>query len=776
MTDTITWHWSFPGGIWGLLAAIVLSLAFIWRAYARTLRLLSPGRRWTLTVLRSLLLILLIVCLASPQKVLTRSFKRDLHKPAAIIVDTSGSMVRPDPRGQTRLGLARQALAGIWNPSGQMKLFTFDEKLEPVSSPNALNAISDPQRETHLLASLRDVLNVAPQGGWGEVVVLTDGNDSTSDDVEETGRLFRESRTPLLLAATLTDLRQPDFIRLANVNLPPVNIVNTQYPLDVFVRSATTTPQEITVRVLQNNQPVDETSLTVSPGPHTQKATFHFTQQTLGPQDYQVQLIEEGKTDPSDTLYASTQICNRPEIAVLYYAGSLSIEYRYVRAAFADHPSITIESAVHVSPSALRHQLLFGDQSHGNFEADSFPKTVQELNQYRVIVLADLLPSQLDEQQTDALLDYVKGGGGLIFMVSNTVVASDFSGSKLEQLLPVVFEPKPEEPEAADNNSSQPDAETLLQQQMAETHDPDADDNSDGDNTGADHSTVTNLTKMSFTADGLAVLGKLGDLPEESAPMFREYATVQRAKPGAIVAAEHPVDSNSWGKRPLLAMQHFGLGRSAVLATDSIWRWQLSLPSTSHAYEKLWQQMLFWVANQDGNAPEIHLPDPSAKLGEKVEITVTAPKQTPLDAANRMTLMAYSPDDSSQMIPLKPGATPGTYQALVTAAPAPWMRFEASIADLNRSTAVLNIRSVQTSIEDEHLAPDLSLLHRLAAAAGGQVLDAGSLRHLPTLDVETENAVAENKVIDLWNNSIVFILILALFCAELLLRRKLKLL
>lgn len=770
MTDTITWHWSFPGGVWGLVAALVFSILFIWRSYARTLRLLSPRARWALTILRSLLLTVLIVCLASPQKVLTRSFKRDLHKPIALLVDTSGSMVRPDARQHTRLGLAQQALARIWTSAVELKLFSFADKLEPLGTPDALNSAADPERETHLLASLRGVLDASPPGGWGGVIVFTDGNDSTDDNVEETGRLFRDRQTPLLLAATQTDLQQPDFIRLANVHVPPVNIVDTKYPLDVYIDSETTAPHEMTVRVLQNNQPVSETNLTVTPGPHTQKTTFHFSQPAQGPQDYQVQLIEEGRADPTDTFYASTRIAVRPEINVLYYAGSLSVEYRYVRAAFARHPSIKIESAVHVSASALRRQVLFGDQSRSDFDAESFPKTVEELNQYRVIVLADLLPSQLDEQQTQALLDYVKGGGGLIFLVSNTVVASDFSDSKLEQLLPVVFEPKPAAPDATPSTDNLSLTAKLVEQ-LEQVGDPSANDDTD-----ASRSAVANLVQMDFTPDGLAVLGNLGDQPGESAPMFREYAAVQRAKPGAIIAAEHPTDSDSWGKRPLLAMQHFGQGRSAVLATDSIWRWQLSLPSTSHAYEKLWQQMLLWVANQDANILDVQVPNPSVKLGEKVTVTVKVPGNIPPAAANQMTLMAYSPDGSSQMVPVTPATLPGTYTGSVTAAPAPWMRLEASVLNLDRSAAVLNIRSDNISVEDRHLAPDLSLLHRLAAAAGGQVLDASSLRQLPSFALETETAVSEEKVTPLWNNSTVFIVLLGLFCAELLLRRIFKLL
>ena len=766
MTDTISWHWSFPGGIAGLLVALVLTVALVGFAYSRTLRLLRPGWRWTLVVLRSVLLIGLIACLASPQKIQTRSSHHQSKKPVAVLVDTSGSMVRPDAHGVTRLALAQQALARIWDPS--MKLYRFGEKLLPLPNPAALAADSHPQTETHLMGSLENLLALQPQGGWGAVVVLTDGNDTTATPAEPTGRRFRDCQIPLLLAATQTDLQQADVVHLAEVSLPPSSVVHTQYPLDVLIRSETVTPRRVTIRVLQNSQPVAETPLTISPGPHTQKVTFRFTQNTTGPQDYQVQLLPENATAPADNFYATTRIVNRPEIGVLYFAGALNIEYRFLHAAFTENPSIKIEAAVHVSASALRHQLLFGSETRAHFEGGSFPRTVEELNPYKVIVLADVLPAQLDQDQTRALLEYVKDGGGVIFLVANTVVASDFSNSDLEQLLPVVFEPKATG--ESGSASAEETAAAALKQELQNLG-----YESSGDS-GADHNSVSPLVQMNFTPDGRAVLGNLGAQPDERAPKFRDYAAVQRAKPGAIVAAEHPSDSNSWGRRPLLAMQHFGQGRSAVLATDSIWRWQLSLPSTSHAYQRLWQQMLFWVANQDGNIPKIDLAAPSAKLGEKVLVTVTVPNLPAAANAGTPTLTAFATDEVPQVVPLRAGLKGGTYTGEVAATAGPWLRLEAALPGMETGRAILNIRSDQTSVEDEHLTPDMASLHRLAEAAGGRVVEAANLGALPDLGVNTNETVTERKVTDLWDNGLVFMPLLGLFCIEMLLRRRLKLL
>ncbi len=768
MTETVSWQWSFPGGTTGLAAAVLLAAMAVVLAYGRTLRLLRPGWRWALTFLRLIVLIGLILCLASPQQVRTRSSKHQVKKPVAVLVDTSGSMVRPDAHGVTRLAMAQQALARIGDPS--LKLYRFGEKLEPVASAAALAADPEPRRETHFLESLGNLLSLAPPGGWGAVIALTDGNDTTPAPVEPVGRRFRDSQTPLILGATETELPQAEFIHLAQVTLPPSTIVRTQYPLDVLVQSATAAPRRVTIRVLQNNTAVGETELTINPGPHTQKTTFHFTQDTAGPQDYQVQLVEEGKSAPTDTFYASTRIGNRPDLDVLYFAGALNIEYRFLRAAFTEDPSVKIESAVHISAAGLRHQLLFGSETRAHFESGAFPHTIEELAPYKVVVLADVLPAQLDADQTNALLEYVKQGGGVIFLVANTVVASDFSNSDLEQLLPVVFEPRPAQDTNDASTTSEADNAASLRFQLDQVG------NTTEEDDAVNHTTVAPLLQMNFTPDGRAVLGNLGQQPGERAPKFREYAAVQRAKPGAIVAAEHPSDSNAWGKRPLLVMQHFGQGRSAVLATDSVWRWQLSLPSTSRAYQKLWKQMLFWIANQNSNAPVIDLAAPSAKPGETIPVKVTLPSLPSATASEPPTLTAYTADGSAQQVPLTAGAAGGTFIGIVSAPNGPWLRLEAAAPGMGNGLAVLNVRSDTTSLEDQHLVPDLPSLRRLAEAAGGQVVNATALGALPSLGINTEETVTEKKVIDLWDSGWIFIPLLGLFCVEMLLRRMLKLL
>ena len=82
----------------------------------------------------------------------------------------------------------------------------------------------------------------------------------------------------------------------------------------------------------------------------------------------------------------------------------------------------------------------------------------------------------------------------------------------------------------------------------------------------------------------------------EALPQFAANAKVRAVKPGAETLAVSGVGT----PEVLLARQQFGNGFAAALTTDLLWRWKLSLPSSSHAVEKFWQQLLLSLAPASG--------------------------------------------------------------------------------------------------------------------------------------------------------------------------------
>src|SRR5581483_8573062 len=78
-------------------------------------------------------------------------------------------------------------------------------------------------------------------------------------------------------------------------------------------------------------------------------------------------------------------------------------------------------------------------------------------------------------------------------------------------------------------------------------------------------------------------------------PELANYQDVGEPKPGAVVLANFIPEGGR--KLPLLVMQNYGRGRTAVLATAGTWRWQMLQPVSDRTHEMFWQQLLRWVAD-----------------------------------------------------------------------------------------------------------------------------------------------------------------------------------
>src|ERR1700719_3547053 len=77
-------------------------------------------------------------------------------------------------------------------------------------------------------------------------------------------------------------------------------------------------------------------------------------------------------------------------------------------------------------------------------------------------------------------------------------------------------------------------------------------------------------------------------------------------------------------KLPLLIIQPFGRGRTAVFATAGSWRWQMLQPLADKSHEMFYQQLLRWLVTETprrvtGSTPQQLLADePHVKLRAQV--------------------------------------------------------------------------------------------------------------------------------------------------------------
>jgi uncharacterized membrane protein len=396
----------------------------------------------------------------------------------------------------------------------------------------------------------------------------------------------------------------------------------------------------------------------------------------------------------------------------------------------------------------------------------ALPNSADALQGYQIIVLANAFASQMSDAQQKALSDYVSKGGGLLFLVSDTTMAQTFSRTALEAMLPVAFDPAP--PPAQEDG-----AMAALQTKMQKNGGANQGDETTFSNDAIPKSGLDPLKAFAIPpAMAQKEITKLFGTPGGAElPKFTEYAHVASLKAGAEALAVHPDDKMGGNQpRPLLVTQRFGQGQVTVLLTDALWRWRLSLPSTSHAPETFWQQLFLALAGPSGTMHFSAQPY-FASLGEQSLFRVEG-----APGSNAPVVTTVAPNAGPQTLTPQAGTHPGewTFQ-FKPDKPGKW-RFQVQDAGGEEIETLLRVANVSHAMELSGLPPDIEGLRKLAEATGGGLLNDGTPDTWTGKAVTPDSTVISEHVRPLWNTWPVLFLALSFYAVELIWRRKAHLL
>src|SRR5207248_4029071 len=243
-----------------------------------------------------------------------------------------------------------------------------------------------------------------------------------------------------------------------------------------------------------------------------------------GAHDYAVQFLPpnvSGLKSVNTIGTATVRITEEKELRVLYVQGALTWDYKFVALALSKDPSMKLTGLTRTSKQSVFRQNV---ESAGEL-LNGLPTKLDELAPFRVIVLSNLKPIDLTPAQQDLLARFCSELGGGVLMIGGPATF-DFSwqGSRLEQLLPVVFS----------NNPGVQGLDRPFRLQLTE----DA------------------LPHPAFLiADHRPAREVWAELPT-----FSQYGRVDAAKPGAQIWALHEQDQAPTGRRILMASQRYGAG------------------------------------------------------------------------------------------------------------------------------------------------------------------------------------------------------------------------
>lgn len=780
MNEPVTHSWAFGGPLtdappeagWTILAGVaVLCAAFAWVSYRHAVRRLGVGPSALLTLLRTALLALLLLCLANPVRIERTTTKPPEPPPLtagaaprlAVVVDRSDSMTLPDNRGRSRLD---EALAN-WRRLekvaqahfGPTDYFSFAEDLKPARTLQEAATRQGRTGETRLHQSISSLLKSAPAERPDALVVLTDGVDTSSDSEA----LLRESAiatgVPVYFVAGSNRAARPEpFVRVRELRVPATAQRRSEFTVEATFEAFSRSDRTVPFSLWQSGRRLLRGEVALTMGSNVVSRTFSVHANEAGPVDFTLRLGADDEAPPAAR--AITQVLSQQEgkVRVLIHQSTLDWGLRYFTTALRTDPTFEYFTIVTANVGLT----LAGGSQPGSTIMGQLPDSTAPLTQFHCVVLVRPSPRTMTAAQQEALIGFVRSGGTLLFMSPDAQAMAQFQSSQLKNLLPVYL---------AGEVPQGPGAPALSARDLASR--VAAAVNADADQAGG------KLTPFSLTDAGRAssVFAKAGGNGTMILPRFLEYVLTFGARPAAEVLAVHPTatDAASGAPRILLATQTFGLGRSALLTTDTLWRWKLDEPSESRSVETFWQQLLLAISRRpEKRVLQFSTLPPQVRAGQVTTLRLggatgeTLPTVTAQAPDGRMLLLAVTRTGDSAL-PWSVEWTPDRTGQ--------W-EISAQLEGAHRAS-VFTTATAEVTGELAPSAPALDLLRTLAGETGGALLSheapaawrGESERREKKPDVMTAERTTQR-----WNHWTLLSAALGCLALELVLRRFWKLL
>jgi uncharacterized membrane protein len=751
----VRFAYSLPWWGWILVIAGVVFAAY--GAYTRTNITLAPRRRFALSGLRALALLLLALFLLRPVRLLPPTTPR--NQPVPILVDVSRSMSLTEAGGKRRIEHAAEVLTKrllpVVSSEFQPEVFTFGESLAP-GSPAALTATARRSDLGGALQAVREHYRGRPLGG---IVMVSDGGDTSGQDAAA----MLDRGTPPVFTVGIGDAEPRRDRELLSLTAGEASVENALVDLSVSAVSRGYGTAPIKLRLLANGQPIDTRSIAPGADGSPIQATFLVAPDRTSPTIFTVEIADEGDEAVPENNRRSVLV-SPPGRArrLLFVQGAPGFEHSFIKRAWEKDASLDLDAVVRKGKND-RGQDTFYLQvtpARGPALLSGFPGDRRALYTYDALVFGNVEGDFLTRDQLTLAADFVaERGGGLLVFGALSFARGGFIGTALEEALPLELNDRrgglARTSAQVDDGSS---AFKVMVTREGETH-----------------------PVMRLGLDREETLSRW-----RAAPALASTAMLGSPRPGAQVLA---VTATPNGEQyPLVAVQRYGRGRSMIVAGEGSWRWRMGLPATDRTHEIFWRQVARWLsadAPDPVSISEIGTAMPGDTL--TIDTLVRDTDFVPVPDAT-VTLRVTLPGGATKELsaaPLNAGA--GLYRTVLradqggvyrvtatarrgTAGPPPTGAPATGTPVLGTSDRWTLVGGADLEMADPQLNEDV--LKRLAAASGGRYLREADLASLPALLKEPHVDAPPPDQRDLWNNSWMLGVIIGLLSTEWVLRRR----
>jgi uncharacterized membrane protein len=578
--EDTAWRFRFSLGWpdWLLVLFAVFAVATVLGVYLRESGSASRSLRLLLAAVRLAVVGLVLVMLGGLDVVVERTGLPYL----VFLLDDSESMTIRDAPGdqdasraeslsrfeQVRAWLRSDEGAPLGGQTSKAKLLVYVHSNAPrlvgacidrSEVPGLLEELDRVQptgTESRIGANLRTVLNSLRGTPPCAVVLVTDGVTTAGEPLPQAAQYAARKNIPIFTVGVgdpgeirdreIRDLLVDEAVFVGDLVTFEAKVASRGFPDGDF---------PVQLKRKGSEEPIDEKTVSIPEGADFVRVELSFRPAAPGVDVYEILV----PVDPAEIVKDNNRIERRIEavkerMRVLYVESYPRYEFRFLKALLEREETIELSVLLaDADPEYLEED---------KFAVGYFPTTREELYEFDVVVLGDVSPALLSASQLENVRDFVRiKGGGVVFIAGENYSPWSYRDTPLEDLLPVELGSSPAGGVPPTGDAFQ--LRTTLEGRVSPIF-----------RFGRDE------------AESRSIL--------EGLPQLYWYAGVERAKPAAVVLAEHPSASIDGRHIPLVATQFFGAGRTFYQGFTGTWRWRNRVENLY--FGRYWIQAVRWLS------------------------------------------------------------------------------------------------------------------------------------------------------------------------------------
>ncbi|MDP9055351.1 MAG: hypothetical protein M3N93_13790 [Acidobacteriota bacterium] len=694
--------------------------------------LLSNTRSTVIWFAQTALLALLFFMLWHPAISVARL--RPQQNVVAVLVDRSRSMGIAD-EGKSRLQNAEDLLNTQLLPdlSRQFQVRMYQFGRDAVRIDAARNLTAD-DNATRIGDSLKHIAAEAGAMPLGAIVVLSDGGDNTGGIDRDTIAQLRQLRVPVHTVGFGPDHFAKD-IEIVDVATPARALAQSRLSARVAVRQHGFDGRKVKLIVSENGHAVSEREIALRPDAG-QSETIVFNAGAPGAHSFQLGVVPvAGERNIQNNAVVRLINVAPKKMRILYMEGEPRWEYKFIRRAIEDDPSIELVTILRTTQNKIYRQ---GTIDSHELEA-GFPVQAEDLFKYDGLIIGSVEASSFSPEQQSLIQQFAdKRGGGVLFLAGRFALSDGgYAKSPLADMMPLRLpNEKTWSRDFATASLTDPGRESVICR-IEEERD-------------------RNLARW------------------QKMPQIANYAVMGAPKPGAVVLMN--VAEAGHRPSPLLAIQNYGRGRVGVFATAGSWRWKMLQDHNDRTHSMFWSQLMRWMVSETPGQVLASTPHQVLNDDTRVPLRVSVrDKNYEMVSGATVQTTVARPDGGSDTVELKPDPLePGMYAGEYTAGnPGAYVAVTSAKQDkTDLGQDALTFRREDGVAENFGATQNKDLLEKLSSDTGGNYYTPSNAKKLSGEVAVSEAGITAHDNLDLWDMPILFLLAILIRGGEWLLRRR----